>query len=86
MWHGLVSSFFCYANKDQIRVGWKYDLKDEVLCGFGLAKSAKGEDSWSSWNLKGAARLPLLFFYFWCCLLFASYGFWFCIFHCLGAT
>jgi len=32
------------VKKDQTRVGRRYDLKDEVLHGFGLAKSAKEQD------------------------------------------
>ncbi len=63
------------------KFGWRNNLMDEELQGFGLVESAKRRDGWSSWSFEGVAILQLFLFlcYFvvcrWWTLFFFFYDF-----------
>jgi len=61
-----VCSFSLWTSS-KWKFGWRSNLMDEELYGFGLVESAKTRDNWSSWSIEGVVLLHLLCFLFlWC--------------------
>ncbi len=58
-----VCSFSMWT-RSKWNFGWRSNLMDEELYGFGFVESAKARDNWSSWGIEGAVILHLLCFLF----------------------